>query len=135
LSHQQGVVTINLNRISEAELAVMKILWDENGPVPTSVIYKELSERLSWDRSTVRTLLRRLCEKGAVEEKKLRVLCYLPAVSEKDYLDSQTKSFLERLYGGSAKRLVASLVQSDELTPGDIEELREFLNRGGDLRE
>lgn len=120
-----------LNRISEAELAVMKILWDAKGPVSTGAIYKELSEQLKWDRSTVRTLLRRLAEKGAVEEKKLHVLCYLPAVSEKDYRDTQTKSFLERLYGGSAKRLVASLVQSDELTPEDIQELREFLNRGG----
>lgn len=120
-----------LNRISEAELAVMKILWSADGPVTTGAIYKELSDRLAWDRSTVRTLLRRLAEKGAVEEKKLEVLCYLPAVSEKDYRDTQTKSFLERLYGGSAKKLVAYLVQSDELTNEDIEDLREFLNKEG----
>ncbi len=110
-----------LNRISGAELAVMKILWSADGPVTTGAIYKEL-----------RTLLRRLTEKGAVEEKKLEVLCYLPAVSEKDYRDTQTRNFLERLYGGSAKKLVAYLVQSDELTNEDIEELREFLNKGGD---
>ena len=121
----------SLNRISEAELAVMKVLWDSDGPVTTGAIYKELSERLGWDRSTVRTLLRRLAEKGAVEEKRLEVLSYLPTVSEKEYRDTQTKSFLERLYGGSAKRLMVSLVQSDELTSEDIEELREFLNEGG----
>ena len=124
-----------LNRISEAELAVMKILWNADGPVATGTIHKDLSEQLSWDRSTVRTLLKRLVEKGAVEEKKLDVLCYLPAVSEKDYRDLQTKSFLERLYGGSAKKLVASLVQSDKLTAEDIRELREFLNKGGGRHE
>ena len=124
-------MTNHLNRISEAELAVMKILWNAEGPVATGAICRELSEQLSWDRSTVRTLLRRLAEKGAVEERKLEVLCYSPAVSEKDYRDLQTKSFLKRLYGGSAKKLVASLVQSDEQTEDDIQELREFLNRGG----
>lgn len=120
------------SRISEAELAVMKILWDSDGPVTTGEIYKELSERLGWDRSTVRTLLRRLAEKGAVKEIKQHVLCYLPAVSEKDYRDIQTKSFLDRLYEGSAKKLVASLVQNNEFTSADIVELREYLNQGGD---
>ena len=121
----------HFSRISEAELAVMKILWNAGGPVATGVICRELSDQLSWDRSTVRTLLRRLAEKGAVEEIKLEVLCYAPNLSEGDYRSSQTKSFLERLYGGSAKKLVASLVQSDELTAEDIQELREFLNQGG----
>lgn len=120
-----------ISRISEAELAVMKILWDSGGPVTTGAMYKELSETLSWDRSTVRTLLKRLAEKGAVEEKKAQVLCYLPTVTEREYRDAQTKRFLERLYGGSARNLVASLVQSNELTRGDIEELRDFLNQGG----
>ena len=120
-------------RISQAELEIMKILWDGNGPVATGSIYRDLSEKLS--RSTVRTLLKRLTEKGAVEEQKLQVLCYLPLVSEEDYRDDQTKSFLDRLYGGSAKNLVASLVQSSELTSGDLEELRNFLNQGGSGNE
>ena len=120
-----------ISRISEAELAVMKILWDSSAPVTTGTIYKQLSESLSWDRSTVRTLLRRLTEKGAVEEIKKQVLCYRPTVSEKAYRDSQTRSFLDRLYEGSAKKLVATLVQNNEFTSEDIEELREFL-RGGD---
>jgi BlaI family penicillinase repressor len=121
----------SINRISEAELEIMKVLWNADTPVATGTIYKELSEKLGWDRSTVRTLLKRLWEKGAVEERRLKVLCYLPAVSEDEYLHSQTKSFLSRLYGGSAKRLVASLVQNDELTPSDIEELRAYLASGG----
>jgi BlaI family penicillinase repressor len=110
----------------------MKILWEAEKPVATGTICRELAEKLSWDRSTVRTLLRRLTEKGAVEEIKMQVLCYLPAISETEYLDTQTKSFLERLYGGNAKKLIASLIQSDRLSQGDIEELREYLNQGGE---
>ena len=120
-----------INRISEAELTVMEVLWASDEPVSTGDILKKLSEQMGWDRSTVRTLLKRLVEKGAVSEKKLKVLSYLPTVSEEEYRNTQTKKFLKRLYGGSAKRLVASLVQNDELKPEDIEELRKFFNEEG----
>lgn len=123
------------NRISEAELTVMKILWEADSPVSTGEICRQLAEKAGWDRSTVRTLLKRLAEKGAAEEKKLGVLCYLPAVSEKEYRRAQTSRFLKRVYGGSAKRLVAFLVQDDQLSEEELEELRVFLNEGGGVNE
>jgi len=123
------------NPISEAEAEVLKVLWDYNGHVATATIYKELSEQMGWDRSTVRTLLRRLTEKGAVEELKREVLVYRPVLTEEEYRHTQTKSLLERLYGGSAKRLVASHVQSENLTPSDMAELRAFLQSGGEYHE
>lgn len=125
----------NFSRISQAEYEVMKILWRTDGPVSTNDIYKELSEQMGWDRSTVRTLLKRLTEKGAVTIEKLSVISYLPVVSEKDYREAQTKSFVERLYGGSAGRLVSSLVENYNLTPSDIEELKNLLNLGGGKNE
>lgn len=125
----------NTGRISQAEFEVMKILWRTDGPVSTGDIYSELSKEMGWDRSTVRTLLKRLTEKGAVTTQKLKVLSYLPAISEKEYTDEQTKSFVERLYGGSATRLVSSLVENYDLTESDIEELREILKAEGDKIE
>lgn len=125
----------NTGRISQAEHEIMKILWRSDAPVSTNDIYKELSEQMGWDRSTVRTLLKRLTEKGAVTMEKLPVISYLPAISEQEYREAQTKSFVERLYGGNAKRLVSSLVENYNLTPSDIEELRELLNSGGGKNE
>ncbi|MBP1754201.1 MAG: transcriptional repressor, CopY family [Firmicutes bacterium] len=125
----------NTTKISHAELEIMKILWQADEPVSTNDIYKELSEKMSWDRSTVRTLLKRLSEKDAVTVKNLKVISYLPLIQEKEYRDSQTKSFIERLYGGSAKRLVSSLVENYNLTPADIDELRSLLEQGGDKIE
>lgn len=121
----------NSNKISQAELEIMKILWQADEPVSTNDIYKELSEKMGWDRSTVRTLLKRLSEKGAVAAKSLKVISYIPLVHEKEYRDSQTKNFIERLYGGSAKRLVSSLVENYNLTPADMDELRSLLEQGG----
>ena len=124
-----------VNKISEAELEVMKILWDADQPLSTHTICKQLQEQMGWDRSTVRTLIKRLVEKAAIIQKKLDVYCYLPAISETEYLNAQTKSFINRLYGGSVKYLVASLVQDENLTPEDIEELKAFLKSGGERSE
>lgn len=125
----------NTGKISQAELEIMKILWQADEPVSTNDIYKELSEKMGWDRSTVRTLLKRLSEKGAVAVKSLKVISYIPLIPEKEYRDAQTKSFIERLYGGSAKRLVSSLVENYNLTSTDIDELRSLLEQGGDKDE
>lgn len=65
------------------------------------------------------------CRKKA-ESFKLFADCVRGGIPE--YTDEK---FLKRLYGGSAKRLVASLVQNDELKPEDIEELRKFFNEEG----
>lgn len=125
----------NVSRISQAEFEVMKILWSAGGPVSTGDIYQELLKELGWDRSTVRTLLKRLTEKGAVTAHKLKVLSYLPAISEKEYCDEQMKSFVERLYGGSATRMVTSLVENYNLTESDIEELRDILKLEGEKND
>ena len=118
--------------ISDAEAEVLRVLWETKRPATTAEICARIDEKTGWDRSTVRTLIRRLVEKGALEELRLEVLSYRPLLAEEDYLKTQTDSFLERHYGGSATRLVASLVRADSLTPGDIAELRAFLNSGGE---
>jgi len=114
---------------------VMKILWRADGPITTGDICIELSRELGWDRSTVRTLLKRLTDKGAVTTQKIKVLTYLPAISEKEYCEDQTKSFVERLYGGSATKLVSTLVENYYLSESDLEELREILRLEGEKDE
>jgi BlaI family penicillinase repressor len=122
-------------KVSEAELEVMKILWSEKQPVDTNTIHKNLQEKMGWDRSTVRTLIKRLLEKDVIHLVKQEVFCYIPNITEKEYLNVSTISFVNKLYGGSVKNLVASLVQNKELSREDIEELREFLLSGGDQNE
>lgn len=118
-----------LPRISEAELTVMKLLWEADGPLATADICEALSERMRWDRSTVRTLLKRLTDKGAISEERLPGVRYRPLVEERDYVEEQTKRFVDTLYSGSAARLVASLVRTKGLTEHDMEELRGFFNK------
>lgn len=114
-------------KISEAELTVLELLWEANEPLPVTPIRIQLGEKWGWDASTVKTLLRRLCEKGAVKAEKRDVFYYHPLLSREEYQSWSTGSLVERIYRGSARDLVASLVAEKRLTQADLEELREIL--------
>ena len=114
-------------KISSSELEVREVLWRSAEPMPIAAIRAALEETHSWDASTVKTLLRRLREKGAVDCEKRDVFYYWPLLGRKDYQRWSTQSFLQRVYQGSARDLVAGLVECCPLSSEDLSELRGIL--------
>jgi BlaI family penicillinase repressor len=119
-----------VSKITEAEALVMKVLWEAEEELPIAEIRKALSKTSDWEDSTIKTLVRRLCKKGVVKSTKRGVLYYKALVSEDEYNDYITKDVIDRLYSGSAKNLVASLIDNKRLDDSDIEELRDFFKVG-----
>jgi BlaI family penicillinase repressor len=117
--------------ITDAELEVMKILWREKRPVLFTDIRLELEDTKHWKTSTIQTLIYRLRDKGVIHSIDDRAARYVPDVPKEDYLRAEGQSFLDRVFDGSAKNLVAALYQSGQLTERDIAELLESFN-GGD---
>lgn len=113
-----------VSKITESEVEVMRVLWEAEDELPIADIRRTLEEKSKWETSTIKTLLRRLCEKGVVLATKKEVFYYKPLVSEDEYNEYTTQSLIDRLYSGSAKNLVASLLGSKKLNDSDIEELR-----------
>lgn len=120
-----------ISKITEAEVEVLRVLWDAGGELPMADIRKILEEKSKWETSTIKTLLRRLCEKGVVNVAKKEVFYYKPLVTEAEYNEYITKGLIDRLYSGSAKNLVASLMGNKMLNDSDIEELRSMFKVGG----
>lgn len=124
-------------QISDSELELMKIIWAEGG----RALYATIMERLAgtgrrWQKNTVITLLSRLVEKGLLKTAKIgRRNEYVALVEQADYQAAQTRSFLDRLYEGSAKGLVSTLIQAEMLSPQDYEELRRFWEDGEGAHE
>lgn len=114
-------------KISSSELEVLEVLWGSQEPMPIAAVRTALEGTHSWDASTVKTLLRRLREKGAVDCEKRDVFYYWPLLSREEYRRWSTQSFLQRVYQGSARDLVAGLVESCSLSPEDLNELRGIL--------
>lgn len=119
-----------VSRIADSETEVLRVLWEANQELPYADIRKALEKTSKWENSTIKTLLRRLCEKGVVLATKKEVYYYKPLVSEEEYNEYNTQSLIDRLYAGSAKNLVASLLDSKKLNDADIEELRSLFKVG-----
>lgn len=118
------------NRISEAELEVMKVLWAEGQALPVTALREKLRTSRGWEPTTVKTLVTRLCQKGALKQEKKKVFYYAPLISREEYDAWATRDLIRRLYNGSAKALVSALVSSDGLTKDDIDELRRMFDEG-----
>lgn len=120
-------------KIQNSELEVMRVLWAAGKPVPLIEIRQVLSARCGWEDSTVKTLLRRLQAKGAVKLERRGI--YSALVSEEEYKKWSTNAFLDKIFAGSAKKLVASLVSDGQLSEEDIAELYKMFNGGKQERK
>lgn len=115
-------------QISDSELELMKIIWGNGGTALYAFIMPELEKSGNeWKKNTVLTLLSRLIEKGFLTIRKIgRRNEYTALVGEKDYLTTQTKNFLEKVYEGNVTGLIATLVHQDILSPEDFDALKKF---------
>lgn len=122
-------------RISEAEWQVMKVLWRKS-PLTANDIVKILSEETQWKRETIRTLINRLVRKKALDFKKQsRQYLYFPLVNESECVREETKSFLDRVHGGSIEPMLAAFVESEKLSPEKIARLKQILDGQETLNE
>ena len=116
-------------KIQDAELEVMQVLWSAGEPMPLIEIRRVLSEKCGWEDSTVKTLLRRLCEKGVARVEHRGI--YSPMITESEYSRWSAKRFIGTLFDGSAKKLVATLLSDGQLSEAEIAELSAMFNQEG----
>ena len=124
-------MTDALTRLPDAELEVMQAPWAlDTYPAHTADIAARLER--DWKAPTLLKLLSRLEERGFVRgEKAGRANLYTPLVAQKDYLKAESRSFLDRLHGGSLPSLVAALLPDAKLTQEDVAALEALLEKGG----
>lgn len=116
-----------MERIGEAEFAVMDVLWSDSPLTAAEVAERTPSER-RWSDRTVKTMLSRLLAKGVLShEEDGRRYLYRPAISKDDYLAQESTRLIDRLFGGRVTPLVAHLAQRDRLTDKDIAEIEALL--------
>src|SRR5215831_2637801 len=117
-------------RISETEWEVMKIVWAD-APCTAGHVIEALNRHdPSWHPKTVKAFLSRLVRKGALAFKKEgRAYLYRACVREKDCVDAISESFLERVFGGSLRPMLAHFVEQKKLSEEEIRELRRILKQ------
>lgn len=116
-----------MERITEAETAVMKVLW-EASPLTAQEVLERVPAEKDWSANTVKTLLARLVAKKAVEHSADgRRYLYRPLIAQDDYVTGESQLLIDRLFGGRLMPLVAHLVKRDAISAEEIAEIQALL--------
>lgn len=114
-------------QISDAESVVMEVLW-QRSPRSAEEVAAALAESRQWQEATVKTLLNRLLNKGAIEAiRDGRRYLYSPKLQRSDWVMDESQSLLARLFDGRVAPLVAHFSEQRGLSAEDVAELRRLV--------
>ncbi|ESZ85524.1 MAG: beta-lactamase [Blastomonas sp. CACIA14H2] len=114
-------------RISDAEHAVMEVLW-QRAPLTATEVADALADAREWSLQTVKTLLSRLTNKGAVSyDQDGRRYLYSPILAREDYIGDESRRLVDRLFGGRAAPLIAHLAEQQKFTAEDLAEIERLI--------
>lgn len=117
------------DNLSKGEWKIMSILWKKS-PSTIAEIVSSLKNDTGWTKATVFMMLSRMEKKGAVRfEEGGKAKLFYPVWDKKAAAISETESFLSRVYGGSLRLMLSSLVDQKALTKEDLEELYLILKK------
>lgn len=115
-------------RITDAELDVMEALWEASMPLTAADVSERIDASRGWSLATVKTMLSRLAAKGVISHREDgRRFLYSPAIQREAYVGSESRRFVERLFGGRLSPLVARLAEEDGLDDEDIAAIQALL--------
>lgn len=111
--------------IGDSELPIMQVLW-EKGPCTSPEIFEGMDKNIS----TLKTLLKRLVDKGAVraEEINTRTYRYVPIITEQEYITNARKSFVQTVFGGSREKMLLNFIKEEKVTREDLERLMDMID-------
>jgi len=119
-----------LRRLPDSELEIMMIIWEANKSVTSAYVSKKLEGRKDWKITSILTFLSRLVDKGFITStREGKINIYSAVISEQEYLESESKSFLKKLYGNSLTTFVSTLYKSNAINDDDLLELQEFIDK------
>ena len=116
--------------LSEAELEVLKTLWDE-GPAPVRRVNEVLTRRgRRWAYTTVLTLLQRLATKGWVSvDASGSAHVFRASATREELLSDRLRDLADQVCEGTPAPLVLALVQGHQFTTEEIARFRQLLDR------
>ncbi|HOQ37085.1 MAG TPA: BlaI/MecI/CopY family transcriptional regulator [Acetivibrio sp.] len=118
---------MNRIKIFDSEYRFMNIVWSHS-PISSTELVRLANEELGWKKSTTYTVIRRLCERGAIKNENATVTAL---VSREEVMRSETEEHIDKIYDGSLKLFFTSFLQKEKLSPDEIEELKKIIEQHG----
>ncbi|HEX2985261.1 MAG TPA: BlaI/MecI/CopY family transcriptional regulator [Caproiciproducens sp.] len=119
----------NGKSITNAEQQVMEVIW-ENNTIPSTEIVRQVKSTTGWKDNTIYTLLSRLAKKKMIRiDKQISPSVCTPLITQQEFQSVERKSFVQKVYNGSLSLMLANIIEEENLTTQDIEQLKEILDR------
>ncbi len=114
---------MEIQRIADGEYRFAELVW-EHEPINSTVLVKLSLEHLGWKKATTYTVLRKLCEKGILQNEDAIVT----ALVKKEQVQKQeSEALLEKSFGNSLPAFVAAFLKDKKLTAAEAEELKQMI--------
>ncbi len=111
-------------KLAPGEMKFMQIVW-ENRPLSGAALVKLCGERLDWKKSTTYTVLKRLSEKGLVENKNSTVTSL---VSRREVQLYESNAVVSRTFGGDLPGFIAAFMDGKKLSKADADRIRAMID-------
>ena len=112
-------------KIFDAEMKLLKIVW-ENEPMTSAMLVSLCAERLGWNKSTTYTVLRKLCERGILQNDHSTVTSIAKRADVQEY---ESKTVMERSFDDSLPQFIAAFMNDRKLSPDEAEEIKRLIDR------
>lgn len=111
-------------KIFESEYRFCLLLW-ENEPVNSTRLVSLCKEQLGWSKATTYTVIRRLAERGVVQNENAIVTSL---VSKQDAQKARLEEMMEETFEGSVPAFLAAFSKSKKLTESEVEQLQAMID-------
>ena len=115
-------------KLFDAEYRFADIVW-ELEPVNSTALAKECEKRLGWKKATIYTVLRKLCQRGILQNENAVVTARVKKDAVRQY---ESQSLLEKSFDNSLPAFLAAFLKDKKLTRQEAEEIREMIDRASE---
>lgn len=109
-------------KLFDSEWKVMEVLWQENDLTAKEISIR-LAERVGWNKNTTYTVIKKCIDKGAIERREPNFICHA-ALTRRQAQKEEADTLVDKVFGGSAELLFASILSDRSLTREEIERLK-----------
>ena len=109
-------------KIFESEYRFCLLLWEKE-PIKSSELVALCKEKLGWKPTTTYTVIKKCIEKGAIERQEPNFLCHA-CITKEAAQREEADALLDKVFGGSAELLFASVLSGRKLKKEELDRLR-----------
>ena len=112
-------------RLCDSEYRFLQVVW-EAAPVPSGQLTELCRQQLGWKKSTVYTVLKKMCDKGLLRNENALVTVLVP---RERVTAAEAEQFVDRTFGGSLPGFLTAFMSGKKLTAREAEEMKRLIDR------